>query len=86
MLCWEVFTCGMPPYSTMIPKEVISALNEGKRLEKPSNAVCSEEMYLIKRCIIILEILLNMSAAYVHHLVRGLYGDRQLVYRLIQCN
>ena len=44
VLCWEVFSSGLRPYPNVSPNEVIRALNEGKRLEKPSNAACSDEM------------------------------------------
>ena len=44
IVCWEVFTSGMSPYSSMSPKEVLDTLNAGQRLDKPSNAACSEEM------------------------------------------
>jgi len=42
--CWEIFTAGKIPYAGVDPLTLIQLLEKGKRLDKPSNAACSEEM------------------------------------------
>ena len=42
--CWEVFTAGKIPYAGVDPLTLTQLLEKGKRLDKPSNAACSEEM------------------------------------------
>ena len=42
--CWEIFTCGRVPYNGISAMGLLSALKDGERLEKPSNAACSDEM------------------------------------------
>ncbi|CAI8054934.1 Proto-oncogene tyrosine-protein kinase receptor Ret [Geodia barretti] len=42
--CWEVFTCGAVPYPGLNPLNVPRELKLGRRLERPSSAVCSDEM------------------------------------------
>eukprot|EP00731_Ephydatia_muelleri_P038734 Em0884g2a len=49
--CWEVFTLGKIPYPGVTPFSLVKYLDEGGRLEKPSNAACSDEIYdLMRRC------------------------------------
>ena len=42
--CWEVFSAGKIPYGGVDPLTMIQLLESGRRLDKPSNAACSEEM------------------------------------------
>ena len=42
--CWEVFTAGKIPYPAIDPSTLIKKLDEGMRLEFPTNAACSAEM------------------------------------------
>jgi len=42
--CWEVFTAGKIPYAGVDPLTLIQLLEDGRRLEKPSNVACSVEM------------------------------------------
>ena len=44
--CWEVFNVGRIPYPGVNPFSLIKFLEEGKRLDKPSNAACSDEMWV----------------------------------------
>ena len=39
--CWEVFTLGHTPYSTIHPSDLINYLKTEERLEKPTNAACT---------------------------------------------
>ncbi|KAL5476079.1 hypothetical protein EMCRGX_G025984 [Ephydatia muelleri] len=49
--CWEVFTVGSVPYPGLDPCDLPTFLRNGRRLEKPQNAACSETMYsLMLRC------------------------------------
>eukprot|EP00731_Ephydatia_muelleri_P015940 Em0009g364a len=49
--CWEVFTLGKIPYPGVTPFSLVKYLDEGGRLEKPSNAACSDEIYhVMKSC------------------------------------
>eukprot|EP00731_Ephydatia_muelleri_P030187 Em0021g710a len=49
--CWEVFTVGSGPYPGLDPCDLPTFLRNGRRLEKPQNAACSETMYsLMLRC------------------------------------
>ena len=41
---WEVFSLGKTPYPGVDPFALIKYLDKGGRLDKPSNAACSEEM------------------------------------------
>ena len=43
--CWEVFTCGRVPYTGVPVMTLLSELNSGHRLDRPSNITCSNEMY-----------------------------------------
>ena len=42
--CWEVFSLGRTPYPAVDPFTLIKHLEGGGRLDKPSNAACSDEM------------------------------------------
>ena len=42
--CWEVFSAGKIPYGGVDPLTMVELLESGKRLNKPSNTACSEEM------------------------------------------
>jgi len=42
--CWEVFTAGKIPYAGADPLTLTRLLEDGRRLEKPSNTACSVEM------------------------------------------
>ena len=44
VICWEVFTGGQIPYSGICPITLLQLLCSGKRLSKPMNPACSEEM------------------------------------------
>ena len=44
VVCCEVFTAGKIPYAGVDPLMLAELLEDGKRLNKPSNAACSEEM------------------------------------------
>ena len=43
--CWEIFTGGQVPYDGIRPTSLKTELQGGKRLEKPNNTACSDEMY-----------------------------------------
>ena len=42
--CWEIFTGGKIPYSSVKVKDLPMLLSEGYRLHKPENAALSTEM------------------------------------------
>ncbi len=42
--CWEIFTCGKIPYSGYNFNAMLSLLRTGKRMEKPDNQACNDEM------------------------------------------
>ncbi len=44
--CWEVFSLVRSPYPGVDPFTLIKHLDEGQRLEKPSNAACSSDVYV----------------------------------------
>ena len=44
--CWEVFTCGRVPYTGVPALTLLKELSTGYRLSRPSNAACSDEMYV----------------------------------------
>jgi proto-oncogene tyrosine-protein kinase Ret len=49
--CWEVFTCGAVPYPGLNPLNVQRELKLGRRLERPKNTVCSDEIWsMLLRC------------------------------------
>ena len=41
---WEIFSGGMAPYPGTEPLTLMSQLLEGRRMPKPYNAACSDEM------------------------------------------
>ena len=41
---WEVYSAGKNPYPGVDPFTLIKYLDDGGRLEKPTNAACSQEM------------------------------------------
>eukprot|EP00731_Ephydatia_muelleri_P015946 Em0009g370a len=47
--CWEVFTLGKIPYPGVTPFSLVKYLDEGGRLENPSNAACSDEINAMMR-------------------------------------
>ena len=42
--CWEIFSGGKVPYPTVNLHELPTMIRTGRRLDKPSNAACNEEM------------------------------------------
>ena len=42
--CWEVFSLGRTPYPGVDPFTLIKHLEGGGRLDKPSNAACSDDV------------------------------------------
>ena len=42
--CWEIFTGGKIPYPAVDPTSLMKLLENGQRLEKPSNVACSRKM------------------------------------------
>ena len=44
--CWEVFTCGRVPYTGVPAMTLLTELHSGHRLERPTNAACSDQMYV----------------------------------------
>lgn len=40
--CWEVFSTGKTPYPGINPISLVRILEEGERLEKPTNAACPD--------------------------------------------
>ena len=42
--CWEIFTGGKIPYPAMDPMSLMKLLENGQRLEKPSNSASSRKM------------------------------------------
>ena len=47
--CWEIFTLGNVPYPGIDSCDLLISLKNGRRLEKPENAACSETMLARKR-------------------------------------
>ncbi|CAI8006273.1 Fibroblast growth factor receptor 3 [Geodia barretti] len=48
---WEVFTCGRIPYRGIPVMYLLEAIKAGKRLEKPENEACLDEVYeIMKSC------------------------------------
>ena len=64
MTCWELFTCGRVPYHGISAVGVLTALKNGERLEKPSNAACSDEMYVHDGVCIDILALVNLALSY----------------------
>ena len=46
MTIWEVFTGGSVPYAGVPALTLLRELSSGHRLARPSNDVCSDEMYI----------------------------------------
>ena len=42
--CWEVFSLGRSPYPGVDPFMLVKYLEKGKRLDKPNNAACTNNM------------------------------------------
>ena len=42
---WEIFSGGKTPYPGVDPFTLIRFLGDGRRLDKPNNPACSQEMY-----------------------------------------
>ena len=42
--CWEVFSLGRSPYPGVDPFTLVKYLEEGKRLDKPNNAACTNNV------------------------------------------
>ena len=47
MTCWEVFSGGRIPYPGVDPVDLPKLLEEGMRLDYPSNAANTPEMYVL---------------------------------------
>ena len=45
VVLWEMYSCGMVPYSGMKSHELVEYLNEGRRMKPPDQ--CPEEIYNI---------------------------------------
>ena len=45
--CWEVFCGGRIPYPGVAPVDLPKLLEEGIRLDYPSNAASTPEMYVL---------------------------------------
>jgi len=43
--CWEIFSGGRSPYPGVDPLSLAQLLQNGRRLDKPLNAACSDSMY-----------------------------------------
>ena len=41
---WEIFTCGAIPYGGIRALSLLKELQSGKRLEKPNNMACHDDM------------------------------------------
>ena len=46
--CWEVFSGGRTPYPAVNPTDLPRLLEEGMRLDYPSNAANAPEMYVFE--------------------------------------
>ena len=42
--CWEIFSGGKTPYPGVDPLSLVQLLENGQRLDKPSNSACPDEM------------------------------------------
>ena len=47
--CWEIYSLGRTPYPGLDPSSLIKFLEAGNRLEKPTNAACTDEMWAVRR-------------------------------------
>ena len=45
---WEIFTCGKVPYHGISCMALPGLLCSGEHLEKPHNAACSDDTYVVK--------------------------------------
>ena len=43
---WEAFSVGRLPYPGVEPANLLKLLEDGHRLARPSNAACSDDMYV----------------------------------------
>ena len=43
---WEVFSGGKSPYPGVDPLSLVEILESGRRLNKPTNAACTDETYV----------------------------------------
>ena len=79
--CWEVFSLGRNPYPGVDPFTLIKHLEGGKRLDKPQNAACTENVYgiiIAKTCMLYMHNLMTMHAVlimctYIVAMQRGKY-------------
>ena len=44
--CWEIFSGGKTPYSVIRPLDLLHQLKTGRRMEKPVNTACTNEVYV----------------------------------------
>ena len=42
--CWEIFSGGKTPYPGIKANDLLYMLERGHRMERPSNAACTDEM------------------------------------------
>ena len=42
--CWEIFSGGKTPYPGVDPLSLVQLLENGRRLDKPLNAACTDTM------------------------------------------
>ena len=42
--CWEIFSGGKAPYPGINQKDLLHMLESGYRMERPSNAACTDDM------------------------------------------
>ena len=42
--CWEIFSGGKTPYPGVDPLSLVQLLENGRRLDKPANSACPDEM------------------------------------------
>ena len=45
--CWEIFNGGKTPYPGISPIDLPHKLETGFRMDKPLNAACSDDVYVI---------------------------------------
>ena len=54
--CWEVMCTGRLPYPTIDPVDMLKYLEQGHRLEKPTNSAAASEMYVDLKIYLLLSI------------------------------